>query len=148
MKEEKVMIYIDGSNFYHGLKRHNIATTLDYYKFSILLCGDRKLVRTYYYNVPVKQHMGNYKSQQKFFSQLDGTPYLKKVLGRLEKRGSTYVEKGVDIKLATDMLRMAYRNLYDVAILVSGDGDFEPVVESVEELGKHVENAYCWTKIF
>jgi len=39
-------------------------------------------------------------------------------------RGDTAVEKGVDVTLATDLLRMGWMNLYDVAVLVSGDGDF------------------------
>jgi uncharacterized LabA/DUF88 family protein len=33
---------------------------------------------------------------------------------------TTYVEKGVDTSLAVDMAMLAYRNMYDVAILVSG----------------------------
>lgn len=47
----------------------------------------------------------------------------------------------MDIAIAVDMLRMAFRDLYDTAILVSGDGDFAYVVEAVKDLGKHVENA-------
>ena len=53
-----------------------------------------------------------------------------------------YTEKGVDIKIASDMLKLAYNNSYDTAILVSGDGDFVPAVKGVQDLGKHVENAY------
>jgi len=47
-------------------------------------------------------------------------------------------EKGVDVRLATDMLVHAAWNNYDVAILVSGDADFEPVVRRVRDLGKKV----------
>ena len=36
----------------------------------------------------------------------------------------------------------AARNLYDVAVLVSGDGDCKHTVQAVKDLGKHVENAY------
>jgi uncharacterized protein (TIGR00288 family) len=62
----------------------------------------------------------------------------------LEKWGEvivTYVEKGVDIDLATDMLRLAYNNAYDTAIIVTGDGDFVSAVNGVKDMGKHVENA-------
>jgi uncharacterized LabA/DUF88 family protein len=36
------------------------------------------------------------------------------------------------------MLSNAHRNNFDVAILASGDGDFLPVVEEVQRLGKAV----------
>ena len=52
------------------------------------------------------------------------------------------VEKGIDIMLATDLLYFAWTNLYDVAILVSGDGDFAYALQTVKNLGKQVEVAY------
>ena len=50
------------------------------------------------------------------------------------------VEKGVDVKLAVDMLN--FSSIYDTAILVSGDGDFEYAIYGAKNMGKHVENAY------
>ncbi|MFH0904415.1 MAG: NYN domain-containing protein, partial [Methanobacteriota archaeon] len=66
-------------------------------------------------------------------------------LGRLVNRNGVYVEKGVDIYLAVDMLRYAFDDTYDTAILVSGDGDFASAVSAVRDLGKHVEHAYFRT---
>lgn len=40
------------------------------------------------------------------------------------------------------MLKYAYNNQYDTAILVSGDGDFAEAIEAVRDLGKYVEHAY------
>ena len=37
-------------------------------------------------------------------------------------------EKGVDVRIATDMISMAWEGAYDVAVLVSSDRDFIPVV--------------------
>ena len=56
-------------------------------------------------------------------------------------RGDVTVEKGVDIMLATDLLRFAWNDLYDVAILVSGDGDFAYALQAAKDRGKHVEVA-------
>jgi uncharacterized LabA/DUF88 family protein len=56
-------------------------------------------------------------------------------------RGDVAVEKGVDIMLATDLLRFAWADRYDVAIVVSGDGDFAYAVQAVKDMGKHVEVA-------
>ena len=37
----------------------------------------------------------------------------------------------MDVSIAVDMVRMAYEDKYDVAYLLSADGDFVPVVEAV-----------------
>jgi len=144
VEKKRVMIFIDGSNFYHGLKNVLGKTNIDFQKLAEKLCGERELVRIYYYNAPVQRENNedNYKSQQKFFSALDDIPYLTTRLGRLEKRGNTWVEKGVDVRLAVDMLSMGVKNLYDVAVLISGDGDFASAIDAVKDLGKHVEVAY------
>ncbi len=48
-----------------------------------------------------------------------------------------YIEKGTDVALAVDMVRLAYEDKYDCAILVSGDGDFVRAINVVKEiLGK------------
>jgi hypothetical protein len=44
--------------------------------------------------------------------------------------------------IATDLLYFAWSGFYDVAILVSGDADFNYAVQAVKNVGKHVEVAY------
>lgn len=53
--DDKVSIFIDGSNLYHSLKGSANRSDLDFSKFAAKLVGDRKLVRIYYYNAPVDQ---------------------------------------------------------------------------------------------
>lgn len=43
-------------------------------------------------------------------------------------------ETGVDTQLAADLISMAYDHCFDVAVLVSRDNDFIPVLEEVERL--------------
>jgi len=38
--------------------------------------------------------------------------------------------------MATDMVSMAFLGHYDIAFLVSGDGDLAPAVEAVKAAGK------------
>jgi hypothetical protein len=45
------------------------------------------------------------------------------------------------------MLHFAWNNLYDVAILVSGDGDFAYALQAAKNMGKHVEVAYFESNI-
>ncbi len=47
-------------------------------------------------------------------------------------------EKAVDVMLATDLIML--REIYDVAILVSGDQDYVPAVQVVKDAGKTVVN--------
>lgn len=155
---ERVVIFIDGSNFYHGLKNNFGKASINFERFSLKLTNGRKLIRTYYYNAPIdqKENPTRYQEQQRFFSTLDKVPYLETTLGRLAPRERTHkcptckkeetvtfhIEKGIDVKIAIDMVAMAYKNIYDVAILVSGDGDFDRAIKEVKDTGKHVENAY------
>ncbi len=46
--------------------------------------------------------------------------------------------KSVDIALTKDMLTHAFFDHYDVAILMSGDGDYVPLVNEVKRMGKVV----------
>ena len=50
-----------------------------------------------------------------------------------------YHEKGVDVKLAVDLLVGAYDDLYDVAIIVSSDTDLIPAIQKIKHLKKKVE---------
>lgn len=156
--DERVVIFIDGSNFYHGLRENHGKNNVNFEKLAQKLSNDRKLIRTYYYNAPVDQSEDpeKYKKQQKFFSFLDQVPYFETSLGRLARRERIntcskcknkeriiiHNEKGIDVSIAVDMLTMAVKNIYDTAILISGDGDFDKAIKGVKDLGKHVENAY------
>jgi uncharacterized LabA/DUF88 family protein len=46
--------------------------------------------------------------------------------------------KGVDIALTRDLLSHAHFDNYDVAVVMSGDGDYVPVLNEVKRLGKVV----------
>lgn len=148
-KNERVMIFIDGSNLYHSLLKTIGKTNIDLTKLSKKLCGNRKLIRIYYYNAPLdrRHNPEKYKSQQRWFEKLRKTTNVSLVLVKLikRKRGSgkfEYFIKGDDIHIAVDMIKYAYNDAYDTAILVSGDGDFYPAIEVVKDKGKKVENAY------
>ena len=142
---ERVTVFIDGSNIYHGLKNNFGRTVLDYNKFGRELSGsDRHLVRVYIYTSPLPRvnNEQKYQAQQRFFAKLHQTPYVELKLGKLVPRGNTMVEKGVDILMAIDMLKYANSDNYDTAIIVTGDGDFAEAVTAVKDQGKHVELAY------
>ena len=47
-------------------------------------------------------------------------------------------EKAVDVKLATDLIVL--KDIYDVAVIVSGDQDYVPAVQHIKDHGKKVVN--------
>lgn len=47
-------------------------------------------------------------------------------------------EKAVDVKLATDLITL--HDIYDVGVIVSGDQDYVPAVQSVKDFGKTIIN--------
>ena len=142
------MVFIDGSNLHWGIKSYNednkTNLKIDYTKFIPILVKDRTLVRTMYYcskPVPPTQP-----GQVKFFDYLRGIgiQVLDKPLKTRTDRDTQqtrYVEKGVDVALATDLIGMAWENAYDVAVIVSGDADFAGAVSKVMSKGKNVEIA-------
>ncbi len=67
-------------------------------------------------------------------------------------------EKGVDTRIATDMIRLAWVDSYDIVVLLSSDRDFVPVVEFLNTRGiKTIHAAFpphgavltqsCWGNI-
>ena len=68
-------------------------------------------------------------------------PNIEVKLGIWKEQNGSIVEKGVDVLLATDLVLNAAKNKFDTAIIVSGDGDFFPAIESVQAEGIRVEVA-------
>jgi uncharacterized LabA/DUF88 family protein len=140
--EDRVAIFIDGSNLYHSVKNNFGRHDLNFTEFANKLATGRRMFRIYYYNVlqDSSQYPEGYREQQEFLEALRKTPYLEIRLGGTKKLQGT--EKGIDVMIATDLLYFAWRGFYDVAILVSGDADFAYAVQAVKNMGKHVEVGY------
>ena len=140
--EDRVAIFIDGSNLYHALRANVGRYDLNFAEFARKLCGERRLFRTYYYNVlqDPSQRAEGYREQQEFLNALRNTPYLEVRLGGTKLAQGIPVEKGIDVMLVTDLLHFAWNGLYDVAVLVSGDSDFAYALQLI--IGT------CWTESY
>tara|TARA_B110000438_G_scaffold163155_1_gene156191 strand:+ start:2516 stop:3241 length:726 start_codon:yes stop_codon:yes gene_type:complete len=143
-KKNKVMIFIDGSNLYHVLIKNCGRSDLKFLDFANKLTGPkRSLEKIYYYNVR-QELQGKIKipeEQQKFLTSLRKIPKLEVKLGIWKEQNGSIVEKGVDVMLATDLVLHAVKNNFDTAIIVSGDGDFFPAMETAKKEGKRIEVA-------
>jgi len=140
----RVIILIDGSNFYFKLKKsgfHNLLD-FDFKKFADSLKGKGNLVNCCYYVGRVRQD-GSKKSKELFDGQQKLIGHLKNyhvryVLGELLKSNGVYHEKGVDVQIAIDMVISAYEDTCERIILVSSDTDLIPAIRKVKEKGKMI----------
>lgn len=151
--KNKVIVFIDGNNFYYKLKdiisgRAEIFKLLDfnYQEFSKNLIKDNVLVEVRYYIGAVKRQNGQnkekseklYASQQKLLAKLQ-QQNIPAILGNLiQHPDKSFHEKGVDVRIAVEIIRLARENKYDIAYLLSSDTDLVPAVEEVRSLNKQV----------
>ncbi len=142
--EDRVCIFIDGSNLYHALRDTIGRTDLNFPDFARKLADGRPVFRVYYYNAlqDPNRNPDSAREQQEFLSMLRASPYMEVRLGTLKTTNGVTVEKGVDVMLATDVVHYAFENIYDTAIIVSGDADYAYALQLVKNKGKHVEVAY------
>ncbi|MBU0553077.1 NYN domain-containing protein [Myxococcota bacterium] len=147
----RVALFFDGKNFYSGWKDRSERPEIDYEKLASWLvkrAGGRTLWGAHWYTgIDTSEEQGL--SQQKlsgFLDMLEHRPGY--FVHRLGRRSMTHRctscghetrythDKEVDTSLVADMVRYAAINAYDVAVLLSGDGDHSPAIEAIQLLGK------------
>ena len=147
-KIERVMVLIDGSNFYYSTAK--IGKRIKFENLIKELVGDRELVGVYYYVAPldIKADEDKYWKHQRFLEMLGKIPRFNVVLCTLKKLKAKngdyiYIVKGDDVKLSNNLLMGAVKDLYDTAIIISGDEDFVDSIKIVrKEYKKKIGNAY------
>jgi len=136
-------IFIDGSFLFHCA--NSISTRINYKKLKNLFLntGDYLVSACYYTALPNEYDMEEkHKTFLKILKKdvrvrVRSVPLLKTPTTDITGTSQRY-SKGEDILLACDMVRGAYTNQYDVAILITGDADFIPAVHMVQDMGKPV----------
>lgn len=148
---EKADVFIDGSNFYFKLKQlvqkmgeqHSLLD-FRFQDFCAWLTEGKELVQVHYYIGALKQKRGDEKSERMYANQqrLIGKlqqQQVRVVLGHIiQHPDKSFHEKGVDVRLAIEMIRYARINTYDHAYLLSSDTDLVPAVEEVQSFTKKV----------
>lgn len=147
MEKQRVAIFIDGSNLYHNLKRYEIRIRFE--DIIKKLETKRAVVDIFYYTALLDEEYDpeRYKKHIEFLDKIKQIPNFNVILCNLKrivlKDGTIdYQIKGDDIYLAADLIKGAYENLYDVAIIVSGDEDFIPAIKLAQKNKKKVINAF------
>jgi uncharacterized LabA/DUF88 family protein len=140
---DRVAVLIDEANAYRAFKAAFGSARYSPARLARQLAAGRQLARAVFYTAVVPRQMGEslYAGQRRFLSHLRNEPDLSVWTGHMARSGDVWYEKGVDVKIATDLVAWAYQSWYDIAILVSGDGDLAPAVHEVRRLGRTVETA-------
>ena len=130
----RVAVFVDLENVLKMSKRFNEDLRTDFEGMIGNLVGERKLTGVYMFDSIRKDG-----SCSVFHDMLRGKGFT--VIARMSYDPETGTQKEVDVALACEVLSQAYTNSYDIAILVSGDRDFRPVIEQIQALGKKAEVA-------
>jgi uncharacterized LabA/DUF88 family protein len=127
---KNVAVFVDVANIFYAAKAAGVD--IDYVTLLKAGSAGRDLVRAYAYTGLDPDN----ENQRNFHEFLRRHGY-KVVSKDIRKYGDGKVKANLDIELVVDMMKTA-RNL-DVAIVVSGDGDFAPAIRAVQEMGVRVE---------
>jgi uncharacterized LabA/DUF88 family protein len=127
---KNVAVFVDVANIFYAAKAAGVD--IDYVTLLKSAIAGRDFVRAYAYTGLDPDN----ENQRNFHSFLARHSY-KVVSKDIRKYGDGKVKANLDIELVVDLMKTA-RNL-DVAIIVSGDGDFAPAIRAVQEMGVRCE---------
>lgn len=155
MPAQRVDVFIDGFNFYFGMMEADLgnARWLDWVSLAKRLntAEDRTLGTTRYYTARVTRDPDGQRRQSTYIDALrahNRGNAFEIIEGRMQQESTKCkhcsrqfdraVEKHTDVNIAAAMIAGAYRDEYDVAMLVSGDADQVAAVQAVRAAGKSV----------
>ncbi len=131
---QRVGVFIDVQNVYHSAK-NLFSSRVNFKELLKNVIADRHLIRAMAYVVKSETALG----EESFFEALRKTGLELRIKDLIIYSGGAK-KADWDVGLAVDAIRMA--GALDVVVLVTGDGDFVPLVEYLKwGLGKQVEVA-------
>ena len=133
----RVGVFVDSANVELARDRNGNGRPIDWGLVLDRVTEGRRLVRAIAYS-PVHDDPGVSRETQRFVEPFLGKGF-KIVTKPLKRFADGSIKANVDIELALDLITMADR--LDVAVLVSGDGDFQHLVEVLQSRGVRVEVA-------
>lgn len=144
--KQKVIFYVDGFNFYFGLKSKKWRKYywLDIIKFcSQFIREHQELIEVNYFSSIPNNNKGKLERQDLFFSANKLNSNFNLHLGKFIKKSSihsvcgkpfeSYEEKETDVHIATSMIRDVVLNRCDISILISADSDLIPPINFINE---------------
>ncbi|MCR9112184.1 MAG: NYN domain-containing protein [Rhodobacteraceae bacterium] len=134
-KDERLALFIDGSNLYAAAK--SLGFDIDYKLLRAEFMRRGKLLRAFYYTALLEND--EYSPIRPLVDWLNYNGFsmvTKPAKEYTDSQGRRKVKGNMDIELAVDAMELAPR--VDHIVLFSGDGDFRPLVESLQRQGVRV----------
>jgi uncharacterized LabA/DUF88 family protein len=127
---KNVAVFVDVANLYYSARGQDVD--VDYVALLKAATKGRDLIRAYAYSGLDPEN----ENQRKFIDFLNKNGY--KVLTKdIRKFGDGRVKANLDIELVVDLFRLADR--MDIAVIISGDGDFAPAIRALQDKGVRCE---------
>jgi uncharacterized LabA/DUF88 family protein len=127
----RLAIYVDGANIDRSSKAAGIH--INYVRFRAFLGGNRQIVLANYYNSKSTDA-----GERAFYKRVENAGFA---LSLGPRKRPDQPQKETDVQIAVDMISGTYDNSFDIALLVSGDGDLAPAVRKILSRNKLVEVA-------
>ena len=134
-KDDRLALFIDGANHYAAARA--LSFDIDYKLLRQEFMRRGKLLRAFYYTALLDNE--EYSPIRPLVDWLDYNGYAmvtKTAKEYTDSLGRRKVKGNMDIELTIDAMELAPR--LDHAVLFSGDGDFRPLVESLQRQGVRV----------
>lgn len=132
------MLFLDVSDISWSLETKSLGGfRLDWFRLAKHLAGTRRLVGAQVFDSAPENALGSPK--QRFHDHLRYSGF--RVVTRPFRPDDRTVHQEIQMALASELLSACYRDLFDVALVVSGDRTYMPVLEQVSREGKLVEVA-------
>ena len=135
---KRAMMFIDGANVFHSCKNFREDYKIDHMKLRDELTKDYDLIRAYFYEAIYP----NDDSKRSFHNALKAQGFHVETRPIVNSK-----EKGIDVMLATELLTHAFKDNFDIAVIVSGDQDYIIALKEVKREGKKIVLA-CFKNSF
>jgi len=134
-KDERLALFIDGSNLYAAAKA--LGFDIDYKLLRQEFMRRGRLLRAFYYTALLENDEYSPLRPLVDWLHYNGfTMVTKPAREFTDSTGRRKVKGNMDIELTVDAMELAPR--IDHIVLFSGDGDFRPLVESLQRQGVRV----------
>jgi len=145
-KMNRVAFFIDGFNVFHALdenKSYHKYKWLDYSKLAKCFVSSKDEITGVYYFTAYVEWNKDKKARHQLLVRALTMQGVNVIFGKFKIKDKecqlchrtykTYEEKQTDVNISIKLFQYAYDDIFDTAILVTGDSDIVPAIKAVKQ---------------